>query len=1723
MRLAPNARTKRPNLRRAQLTPDAAGQTTTLLADGRLLLTGGETEDGPSAGALIRDPRTGNTTPLPLGLAQARAWHSATILPDGRVIVAGGVGADRRVLDIAEIFDPETQTFEQLSKSGLSARAYHTATLLTDGHVLFAGGVSDKGNSSARAELWDFRTNATKKLPGQLSAARQKHRAILMPDGNVLLEGGVDDNRNEIAAAELYNTDSQSFIFTTLSSSTPDDGTTPFLAASIPRDGATDVPANVAVALRFSKQLRAETINSQSVKLVGREGTIAAKIVPAENGRLAFVTSKGSLLSGATYTLTIVGATDGTNELAPSSISFTTKEEKSKNETRSTPPSQPDWLPDSSNVGGNWKTNAAKSPWEDLAPLQATAGETALAGQVLTLTGQPLSDVTLRVGDKSTRTDNSGRFLLGPLSHGRQVLVIDGRSASVGGKVYGTFRAGVEITEKITNVLPFKIWMPRLDMGHAVNIPSPTTEDVVITNPLIPGLELRLPAGTTIRDIDGNAVTQVSITPVPTDRPPFPLPPGFNVPVFASIQPGGARIIPPRAQLIYPNYTNERPGARIDFWNYDPEGKGWYIYGQGTVSANGKQIIPDPGVVIYEFTGIMIGSGGIPPWLWPLLNALAGDPVDLATGLFVLEKTDLALPDTLPLTLTRTYRPLDNASRAFGIGSTHPYEMFLYSVNNYLETDLILPDGGRIHYVRISPGTGWWDAVYEHTGTPGPFYKSRISWNGAGWDLKLRDGTVYVFPDFAPLRYIRDRYGNQITITRSGNNITQITSPNGRTIQFTYDTSNRITQARDNVGRTVNYEYDAGGRLWRVTDPAGGVTEYTYDTSNRMLTIKDARGIVFLTNQYDTNGRVIRQTQADNSTYQFAYTVNGAGKVTQTDVTDPRNQIRRVTFNSDGYPLTDTYALGRPEQQTETYERQAGTNFPLSVIDSLNRRTNYAYDAAGNLTSITELAQTSEAVMTTFTYDPTFHQLLTITDPLNHTVTYGYDTQGNLTSVTNSLGQQAGFTYSSTGLMESMTDQVGNTAHWTYDGGDITSVTDPLGNVSSRYVDIAGRPVRTTDALGRIRTYKHDALNQITQATDPAGGDTFFEYDPNGNLLSVMDPRGNITSFTYDAMDRLATRKDPLLREESYQYDGNGNLIQVTDRRGQVTDLSYDALDRLTLVTYADDSTTSYTYDAGNRVIKAVDSLAGTITYSYDNQDRLLSEITAQGTVTYTYDAADRITSMTVTGQPAVNYGYDAADRLTSITQGQSSIVYTYDSASRRTSVTLPNGVIGEYGYDAGSNVTSITYRQGANVLGNLTYQYDVLGARTKVGGSLARTNFPLPFESATYNAANQLIQRGTTAFTYDNHGNLLTDGANTYSWDARNRLAAITGATEATLQYDASGRRSSKTVNGQSTQYLYDGADVVQELVGGNPTANILNGSRIDEPHQCSCNGANNTLLPDALGNVLALGDALDATQTQYTYDAFGNTTSNGVPSSNNSQYTGRENDGTGLYYYRARYYSPALQRFISEDPIGFDGGDLNLYAYVGNDPINASDPFGTIAPAVGVCIGGALANVAIDAAIGALSGRKVTLGGLGRSALMGCGMALIGLGLGKLLGLGLRIMSRGLQGAARGGNNLAYRSVNAAGEVDYVGITNNIGRRAAEHLRSPRALSVQPVPGLDNLSRADARAVEQVLIETHGLARNGGSLLNRINSIARSNPGYADAIARGAQLLRRAGYPGF
>jgi RHS repeat-associated protein len=244
---------------------------------------------------------------------------------------------------------------------------------------------------------------------------------------------------------------------------------------------------------------------------------------------------------------------------------------------------------------------------------------------------------------------------------------------------------------------------------------------------------------------------------------------------------------------------------------------------------------------------------------------------------------------------------------------------------------------------------------------------------------------------------------------------------------------------------------------------------------------------------------------------------------------------------------------------------------------------------------------------------------------------------------------------------------------------------------------------------------------------------------------------------------------------------------------------------------------------------------------------------------------------------------------------------------------------------------------------------------------------------SATYDLANRLTARTATGVTasptWDANGNLSNDGVRSYSWDARDRLSAIPGV--ASFVYDGFGRRQTATRGGTATSFLYDFWDVAQEQQGGSPSADLLLGLGIDE--RFSRSGA--TFLTDGLGSTAALASS-GAVQTSYGYDPYGAAQITGAASDDSFQFTGRENDGTGLLNYRNRYYNPAWGRFVSEDRIGLAGG-INVYAYSNNNPVQLGDPSGNNAIVIGGGIG-TLIEPGLGTAIGAGIGAVITAGTL-------------------------------------------------------------------------------------------------------------------------------------------------
>jgi RHS repeat-associated protein len=334
--------------------------------------------------------------------------------------------------------------------------------------------------------------------------------------------------------------------------------------------------------------------------------------------------------------------------------------------------------------------------------------------------------------------------------------------------------------------------------------------------------------------------------------------------------------------------------------------------------------------------------------------------------------------------------------------------------------------------------------------------------------------------------------------------------------------------------------------------------------------------------------------------------------------------------------------------------------------------------------------------------------------------------------------------------------------------------------------------------------------------------------------------------------------------------------------------------------------------------------------------------------VNYAYNNAGLRTNMTVAGQAAVTYRYDNANRLTNVVQSTDNVKLFYDDAGRRTNLNLPRGIKVAYRYDTASRLTNITYY--AAVTNKIDYAYDATGNRRSQVSALSTYLLPSAVSTGTYNAANQQLTFGSYNILYDSSGNVtnIVSGTTTNRllWNARNQLTNVVAAVSGSFVYDGLGRRRQRVVSSNTENYLYDGLDVILQKTGaGAVGARYLRGLAIDEPWQRTDIGAattNRVYLADALGSIVALADTNKVIQTEYDYEPFGTTTTTGSANKNSHKFTAREDDGTGLYYYRARFYHPATERFLSEDPLRLGTREPNFYSYVGNDPISYGDPFG-------------------------------------------------------------------------------------------------------------------------------------------------------------------------------------
>ncbi|MCL6712785.1 DUF6531 domain-containing protein [Pseudomonas sp. R2.Fl] len=1541
---------------RVELESVRIGASLTLMPEGRVLIWGGTTADGKlQPDGVWYDPRSRRIEPA-LGLPMsARAGHSATVLTDGRLLLAGGQGAG----DGAQLWDERTGVLTHVQRHPGDRISGHRATLQGDGKVrLRGGGIAGRTTST---DVWfDPETSSF------IERARNDNEPAQAPRmaGSLPRQGDQAVSTDALIAVRFTRRmRAQELNPSTVSLLGPG-GMTPI-----------DIVVVEEGRLVFARPRQALYPGSRYSLLVDGVHAVDGRAMP-----LAVLDFQTAVIAGPEEAEATAEQLPGNADLiqdTPAECGYLEKRQPCR---RQGALKEGVWQPGQDNTDGRWRIPGNQPDLRNTELIDRIVRAmrfTSVMGQILRVDGVPVADVEISIGGRHVRTNRDGYFLLHEAPAGKQELYVDGTTANSAGVEYGQFVVGLDVKPGQLTQIPYTLYLPRITARDKSRIGSPLGRDTVLTHPDMPGLQVLIPRDTVIRDRKGRLVTELAIVPTPVNRAPFPV--ADNYPMYFTLEPGGATVQPltPRAaegiRIFYPNYDGHPTGTQANFWIYDPA-EGWRVYGQGRVTSDGSRFAPEKGVALHQTMGGSYSVASNDPPTEPDQppcseacgssgsgsGATAGDPIDLYTGEFFYSETDATLNDILPVAISRHYRPNDTGKREFGIGTTSNfgYRMFSPPGSRYDLLQLILPGGMPVDFTRIAGTglTGTWQHSGGTTGFTGSVLKYVYDDQGYGLLLTLRDGAIMRFGNYAPnpLRWMQDKHGNRVEFVYDAGLLVRIVSSNGRYLALEHDGNNRVQRIRDHSGRIWAYAYDDNGFLARVTYPDGTTRRYGYRTEklpggkrkSRLESIHDQNGHRIVYNEFEArgeggwSGRVVRQTQADGGIYRLEYD-HVDGDTVGTLVTRPDGSQRRLVFDLvSHYPVSDTLGYGTALAQTTRFERDAAGRLSAKV-DPLGRRSEYRYDAEGQLTGETHLPGTPEARKLAITYN-THGAPVSTTDALGRTTTLGY-TDRCLSSVTDAAGQVRRITCNFAGQPAALSDPLGNRTRFEYEGYELTATIDPLGRRTEMRHDALGRVISMRDTAGHTARREYDAMGRIVRQIDAIGGVTETGYDANGNVMAVLLPHGAGITYAYDARNRLTARTDSLGQTERWTYDLMDRVTSHSDRNGALTRFQYDLLGRLVRVEQGQHVVTA-SYDAGDRVLSMDDSDTGTLRWSYNAFDEVVQASSPQGVVRYEYDRGGQRIAMTADAQPRVQYRHDAVGRLIRLWQGSENVAFDYDAASRLIRTTLPNGVETGYAYNPASQITGIAWtRPGQATLGTLGYGYDALGRRVAQTGTYASQLLPGASRgSNTFDDNNRQTQHDGKTLSYDANGNLLSDGQRTYHWNARNQLVAIKvgDSVQASFQYDPLGRRISKTEGGQTITYLYDGVDIVQERMG-NTVNPVLTGPGIDQRFARNEGSERTYFLTDALGSTRALTNAAGEVVQRYDYTPYGQTRQLNAGTTNPYQYTGRERDGSGIYYYRARYYSPGMGRFISEDPIGLKGG-ANTYAYVSGNPLSYADPSG-------------------------------------------------------------------------------------------------------------------------------------------------------------------------------------
>ncbi|GAC1313447.1 MAG: hypothetical protein NVSMB2_01360 [Chloroflexota bacterium] len=874
--------------------------------------------------------------------------------------------------------------------------------------------------------------------------------------------------------------------------------------------------------------------------------------------------------------------------------------------------------------------------------------------------------------------------------------------------------------------------------------------------------------------------------------------------------------------------------------------------------------------------------------------------------------------------------------------------------------------------------------------------------DGGGRHLKtlhaLTGAALYTFShDVAGrLTSIADADGNVTTIQHDANgNPIGIVAPFGQQTSLAVDSSGYLSRLSSPAGNTVQFTSGAAGLLSTLTDARGGVHSFSYDALGRLTKDQEPDGSAKTLVRTDApNGYQLNVTSVLGRTTTYAVSRLASNAIQRTVTL--ADGTRAVSVTSTDGKTTLTTRDGTITTFTEGPDPRFGMLAPITISRGVTMPSGLtATTTLSRSVSLTDpsnpfsMTQQTENLsvngqMHAQVYDAASRTFVS-TSPTGRKATVMIDTTGRIVQAQDANLQPVTLTYDAHGRLVATTQGSGTSARTTtyaYDAAsNLASVTDPLQRSVSLTYDADGRPL---------------------QELLPDGQVIVLGYDPNSNITSLNVPGGHSHTATYTSVDQLSTYAPPDVGignpATTYSYDQDRALTQITRPDGSKLSVGYDIAGRPATLTIPTGQL-GFSYSPTTGSLASLSAASGeSLAYAYDGA--LRTGVTwsgpVAGSVATVFDNNFRVTSQALNAV-AVSFQYDQDGLLT----GAGNLVLRRDAQTGLLAGSTLGAVVDSLSLDAFGDPASYTAAAGSTALlsttstrdnlGRLTqktetiggitttyaYSYDVRGRLVQVqkNGALLSTYT----YDANGNRTSSISSGGTVTGTYDAQDRLLTYGGSTYRYSADGELqSTLTGGQTTTYNYDVLGnllgvapptgasisyvvdgknRRVGKLINGVLVQaFLYEGKlRPVAELDGsGSVVSRFVYATRPNVPDYLVKGSATYRIITDQLGSPRLVVEVNSGQIAQrIDYDEFGAVIQDTNPGFQPFGFAGGLYDrDTKLVRFGLRDYDPTIGRWTTKDPLGFRGGDTNLYSYAGSDPVNHVDVGGTMDTLTAFCM---------------------------------------------------------------------------------------------------------------------------------------------------------------------------